>query len=122
MHKGTSVSTTMSIEGKKDSCFYDKLTYQLFANMVMASVAKFLDKLQKYDEMNIIAVDRIAGYGIAYTGFGDVGFSKLEMTFGEQTKIITKKCPLKQRPQQYAAALVDYLLDYFFDKIKLNYL
>ena len=87
--------------------------------MIMASVAKFLDTLQKYDETNIIVVDRIAGYGMAYTGFGDVGFFKLEMKFGEQTKIITK-CQLKQRPQQYAAAaLMDYLLDYFFEKIKL---
>ena len=116
--KGTSASTTMSIEGKKDSCSYDKLKYQLFANMVVASVAKFIDKLEEYDEMSIVTIDRITGYGIAYTGFGDVGFFKLEMKFGEQTKVITK-CELQQRPQQYAAALVDHLLDYFFDKLKL---
>ena len=42
--------------------------------MVMALVAKFLGILQKYGKTNIIAIDTIAGYGIAYTGFGDVGF------------------------------------------------
>ena len=85
---------------------------------MVASVAKFIDKMQKYDEMSIVTVDRITGYGIVYTGFGVVGFFKLEMKFGEQTKVIMK-CELQQQPQQYAAALVDHLLDYFFDKLKL---
>ena len=74
IHKGTSTSITMSIEGK-NSCSYDKLTQHLFANMVMDLVAKFLGILQKYGKTNVIAIDTIAaGYGIAYTGFGDVGF------------------------------------------------
>ena len=47
-----------------------------------------------------------------------MGFFKLEMQFGKQTKVITK-CGLQQRPHQYGAALVDYLLDYFFGKLKL---
>ena len=41
------------------------------------------------------AEDRITGYGIAYTGFGDMGFFKLEIKFDEQTKVITK-CELQQ--------------------------
>lgn len=86
--------------------------------MVVASITKFIDKMHKYDEKSLVTVDRKIGYGIAYTGFGDVGFFKLEMQFGKQTKVITK-CELQQRPQQYAAALVDYLLDYFFGKLKL---
>ena len=51
--------------------------------MVVASVRKFIDKIQKYDEKSVVTVP-------AYTGFGDVGFFKLEMKFGKQTKVITK--------------------------------
>ena len=63
--------------------------------MVIASTTKFINKLQEYDEISIVKVDRITGYGIAYTGFGDVGFFKLEMKFGKQTRVITK-CELQQ--------------------------
>ena len=55
--------------------------------------------------------------GISYTGVEHIGFYKLEMTFNENTTVITK-LPLSQRPQQYAAAIMDHLLDDFFKKLK----
>ena len=63
-------------------------------------------------------VKKITGYGISYTGLGHIGFYKLEMTFNENTTVIITKLPLSQRPQQYAAAIMDHLLDDFFKKLK----
>ena len=117
IYNGDSISTTISIEGKRGECSYEKLTYQLYANVVLASVTKFIDKLQSYNEEDIETVDKIQGYGIIYTGFGDVGFYKLRMTFGQPTTLTTK-CKLAQLPQPYAAGLVDHLLDYYFKKLE----
>lgn len=117
IYDGTSASTTISIEGKKsDNYSYEKLRYQLFANVILASITKFIDKMEKFDETTVEMVERITGYGIICTGIGDFGFYKLEMTFGKQTKLITR-FELSQRPQPYTAALVDHVLDYFFKKL-----
>ena len=114
---GTSASTTISIEGKKSDYSYNKLKHQLFANVVRASIIKFIDKMKKFNETSIEMVKKITGYGISYTGVGHIGFYKLEMTFNENTTVITK-LPLSQRPQQYAATIMDHLLDDFFKKLK----
>ena len=89
VRKGTCKST-LSIEGKKDGCDHDKLQHQLWANMVITSVTKFINRIPSFSEENILAVENFTGYGIAYTGCGDFGFFKLEMEFGKQTQIIAK--------------------------------
>ena len=63
IYQGTSASTTMSIEGKKDTFSYDKLKPQLFANMVVASVTMFINKIQKYDEKSVVTVDKNTDMG-----------------------------------------------------------
>ena len=106
---GTSTSTTLSIERKRGDFGHDKLKHQLWANMVNASVTKFIERIPQFDEQDILKVNKITGYDIAYTGSGDVAFYKLEMKFGDVTKIITK-VQIGQHPRLNAAALVDYLL------------
>ena len=113
---GTAASTTLSVEGKKGDYSYERLKYQLFANIVRASVVKFINSMKRFDEKSIEDVNIITGYGANYTGCGHIGFYKLEMTFNQNTTMITK-LELSQRPQQYAAAIMDYILDYFFKKL-----
>lgn len=113
---GTAATTTLSVEGKKSDYSYEKLKYQLFANIVRASIVKFINSMKRFDEKSIEDVKIITGYGASYTGFGDIGFYKLEMNFNQNTMIITK-LELNRRPQQYAAAIMDFILDYFFKKL-----
>ena len=117
VYEGTSTSTTLSIEGKRGDFGHDKLRNQLFANMVVASVTKFIKGLEQFNEEDIRKVNQVTGCGISYTGSGDVGFYKLKMKFGEETKICTK-VPIARRIRVYAAALVDHLLDYYFKRLK----
>ena len=111
VHVGTSKSTALSIECKKGDHEYDKLKYQLFANMVIASVTRFVDSLPDFTDADLRALTSLGGHGIAYTGIGDVGCFKLTMKFGQPTKIITK-LKLDRRDPQNAASRVDSLLDY----------
>lgn len=114
--KGTCTSTTLSVEGKGGNFDPVSLKYQLWANMVIASVSRFVKRIAVFNENDILTVDQIAGYGICYTGNGHVGFYKLEMRFNERTKIITKLA-ISHRSTVYAAVLVDYFLDYYFKKL-----
>jgi len=111
IHDGTSLATTMSIEGKRGDFDYEKLKYRLFANIMRTSITKFVNEIQDYDEAAIQKVTQITGYGIPFIGFGNIGFYKLQIEFGKQTKFITK-IQLNQYPQPYAAGLIDYLLEY----------
>ena len=81
------------------------------------SVTEFIKEIEQFNEEDIRNVNQVTGYGIAYTRSGDVGFYKLEMKFGETTKIYTK-VPIARRIRVYAAALVDHLLDYYFKRLK----
>ncbi|XP_065914961.1 uncharacterized protein [Dysidea avara] len=116
VRSGTFTSTDLSFEGEKDSVVKDKLKHQLWANMVVATVSKFVNALPSFNENSILKLDEITGYGVAYTGAGVVAFYKLELKFGKQTNIITK-VKMLQRPKHYAAAIMDYILDYYFGKL-----
>ena len=48
--------------------------------MVIASVAKFVNRIGRFDEQGILSVNEIVGYSIVLTGFGDIGHYKLVMT------------------------------------------
>jgi len=61
-------------------------------------------------------VDRVVGYGAAYTGVGCDGYFKVEMKFGHQTKFVTK-LKLEEYSKPAAAAFLDSILQYF---TKLN--
>lgn len=84
--------------------------------MVIASVTYFVCKLPSFTDTELRAFTSIEGYGIAYTGIGDVGCFKLIIKFGQDTKIITK-LKLDQCPPQQAASRVDSLLDYYVNKM-----
>ena len=113
---GMSKSTTLSIECKKGDHEHDKLKYQLFANMVIASVTRFVCNLPSFTDAELGILTSFGGYGIAYTGSGDVGCFKLIMKFGQPTEIITK-LKLEQRDRLNAASRVDSLLDYCVNNI-----
>jgi len=116
VHIGTSKSATLSIECKKDVCAHDNLKYQLFANMVIASVTHFVCELPSFTDVELRALTSIEGYGIAYTGIGGIGCFKLIIKFGQDTEIITK-LKLVQRPPHQAASKVDSLLDCCVNKM-----
>jgi len=82
IHSGTSTSTTLSIEGKRGD-FAHKLKHQLWANMVIACIMKFINTIPHFNERSILEVDTITGYGMAYTGTGCIGFYKLNIKFGD---------------------------------------
>ena len=82
----------------------------------MAAVTRFVSNLKLFTDEELVAVNRIVGYGMVYTGIGDVGFYQLIIAFDEQTKIITR-LQVQWRPINQAAARVDALLDYFVHKV-----
>ena len=113
IHSGTSTST---IEWKRGNFALRKLKHQLWANMITASIMKFISTIPHLNERGILEVDTIIGYGMAYTGIGCIGFYELNMKFGGQTEIISK-LDISQQPQQYAAAFADFILDYYYDRL-----
>ena len=119
IYDGTLSSMTMTVEGKRGEADCEKMKCQLLANMMLASITTFINEMPNYDEAAIQNLKQITGYGIPYTGFGDVGFYILQIEFGKNTKVVTK-IQLNQRPRPYAAALVDYLFEYYFKKLKTN--
>lgn len=50
-----------------------KLLYQLYANMVSASVEHFVKEFKTMKRQDLVDLRRIEGYGLVYTGAGDVG-------------------------------------------------
>lgn len=116
VYKGTLNSPTLSIECKKDAYPNNKLKYQLFANMMISAVTKFVQNLPFFTAKALKDLTTIEGYGIAYTGFGDVGSFKLIMKFGEPTRFTTK-LKLERRYPHQAALRVDSLLDYYITKM-----
>jgi len=99
---------------KKSDAIIDSLKYQLFANTVLNSVGNFIYrcKNEKYDEAFFQKVDKILGYGVAYTGMGQYGLYKLELQFGHAIKFVTKH-KLRHYSQPTSAAFMDAALDYF---------
>ncbi|XP_065882461.1 uncharacterized protein [Dysidea avara] len=114
---GSSSTTTLNIEVKNDCTNIEKLKYQLYANIVSASVSRFVEKLESFSENDLCDVKEITGYGIAYTNHGEVGFFKIVMKFHEQTTITTK-IPIASRTRPTAASIVDDVLDYCVESIK----
>ena len=108
----------LAIEGEKESYCRKSLLYQLYANIVLTCVSSFVQHVQNgsYSEEFILKVNKFSGYGIAYTGYGHVGFCKLSIQFGHPMKFVAK-IPLQTHGRPEAASYVDFALDYFFDKI-----
>ena len=63
----------------------NRLKYQLFANILCASVIEFINKMKNLMKYPLKMVKKITGYGVAYTGLGHIGYYKLEMTFNKKT-------------------------------------
>ena len=101
----------LAIKGKKLSHNHDSLLYQLFANIVLTCVSSFAKhiKSNQYSEDFIVKVNKLSGYGIAYTGYGHFGFYKLTIRFGQPMEFVTK-VPLKVHPRPEAASYVDFAL------------
>ena len=95
------------LEGKRGNFALRKLKHQLWANMITASIMRFINTIPHLNERGILEVDTIIGYGMAYTGIECIGFN---MKFGGQTEIISK-FDISQWPQQYAAAFANFIID-----------
>lgn len=82
-------SRTVSFECKS-SDHGPKVEFQLFANMVTALVTQLVKNLTNFTDRQIEALTSIEGYGIIYTGHGEVGLFTMKMKFNESTQIFTK--------------------------------
>lgn len=117
---GTSTNSTLSIECKKGDVRgddYESLLWQLYANMVSASVEQFVKTVTTIKRQDLVNLKRIVGYGLVYTGAGDVGLYKLILEFGEVTQFIPKLSVGRYISFPIAASRVDDLLDYVINQI-----
>ena len=65
---------------------------------------------------DIFKIKEFAGYGVACSGDGNVGFYKLEFKFNECTSFKTK-LPLGCRDRLVSANLMDFAIKYYSDYI-----
>lgn len=114
---GTSKLASLSVEGKKDNFDIETLKYQLWANMVIATVERFMMAISMFTKQNILVVKKLIGYGIACTGSGIVGIYKLEMEFNDCTQFVTK-VEIGNRDRLPAAVIIDCGLDYYVNSTK----
>lgn len=103
-----------TVEGKKSEAkSIASLKYQLFADTVLNCVANFVTKCEtENSEAFIRKVDKVIGYGAAYTGMGHVACYKLEVQFGHVMEFVTK-VDLQHYSRPTSAAIIDHALDYF---------
>ena len=97
----------------------NKLQYQLWANMILLVIEKFMQSLRFNTKENLLQLKRLVGYGMACSGDGVIGAFKLEIDLiGNQncTRFVTK-VKLGPRDRLKAASLMDYIFEYF-DKIQ----
>ena len=103
----------MVIEGKKDHFDKTNLKNQLWANMIVVVVRRFIDAIESFDKTKLLNLELLTGYGMACAGDGTVGVYKLEIDMtNSEIKFITK-LEIGTRPRVQAAALMDYSLDYY---------
>ena len=91
----------LAIEGKRESHNHYSLQYQLFTNIILTCVSTVIKHIKnnQYSEDFIVEVNKLSGYGIAFTGYGHFGFYKLSIHFGQPMEFVTK-IPLKVHPGQ----------------------
>ena len=108
---GTCKLASFTIEGKKDE---EKLKYQLWANVIVATVDSFIERIEDFTTENILGVEELRGYGMACTGSGVIGVYKVEMKFNDPSRFVTK-IPIGTRERLYTAGIMDYTLNYYLN-------
>lgn len=116
---GSPKFTSLIIEGKKTNTPDDDFKHQLWANMIVITVGKFVDsissKILQMTKKDLLEVKQLNAYGIACTGSGKVGMYKLQMNMIKgETKFI-KKLSIGNHGQLNAAIIMDYGLEQFTD-------
>ena len=113
---GTQRFATLSIEGKVGSSNIKSVIYQLWANMIVITVDKFVqfclgygNGFTKTDLINILS---LTAYGIACFGDGSVAAYKLEISFNNCNSI-TEKVEPSNYNKTVAARLIDSMLEYY---------
>ena len=104
---------SLTIEAKKDTCEYEALKFQLWANMFAIITSKFRESLRHFKRKELLELKRLTGYGLACSGDGITGAYKIEMDLIDGETAIIEKLPIGRRDILRAAALMDHALDYY---------
>ena len=88
----------------------NKLQYQLWANMILLVIEKFMQSLRFNTKENLLQLKRLVGYGMACSGDGVIGTFKLGIGNQNCTRFVTK-VKLGPRDRLKAASLMDYIFD-----------
>ena len=112
---GQSKLASLHIEAKQGAVDLDRLKYQLWADMIVGTVNKFVKSLKRFTIKDLVALEQLSGFGMACCGDGTFGVYKLEMVFGHST-VIVAKVELGARERLTTAALMDFTLQYYDPK------
>ena len=81
--------------------------------MYLIVVTQFEESLEKFNRQELLDLRRMTGYWVALSGDGIIGVYKLEMDLCEEKATIVDKFPIGRREMSFAAALMDYTLEYY---------
>ena len=112
----------LSIEGKRGIVAVSAVIGQLWANMMLICVHRFVQscdpELEKgFNKEDLISIQQLTGYGIFCSGDGTIGAYELEITFNGKNTMIEKVKPTTYNRIR-AAKLMDYMLEYYVEKTK----
>ena len=103
----------MVIEGKKFNFDKTKHKYQLWANMIVVVVRRFISTVESFDKTKLLNLKELNGYGMACAGDGTVGVYKLEIDMTDSKITFVTKLDIGRHQILRAAEIIDYSLDYY---------
>lgn len=117
--KGTQKLVSLAIEGKKDTVNLAEKKYQLWANMTINCVERFVYYcIKNYSQQNLKDVQMLTGYGALLSGDGSLVAYKLEMKFNERIHFVTKIKPDHYNVME-ASQLLDIFIEQYSKKVEL---
>jgi len=90
-----------------------KHKYQLWANMIVVVVRRFINAVQSFDKTKLLNLKVLTGYGMACAGDGTVGVYKLEIDMTDSKITFITKLDIGRHQLLRAAELIDYSLAYY---------
>jgi len=111
-HPGTQKLAQLSIEGKRGAVSVSAGIGQLWANMMLICVERFVDSCENFKKEDLISIQQLTGYGILCCGDGTIAAYKLEINFNVKNSIIQKIEPSTYNRVK-AAKLMDYVIECF---------
>ena len=119
---GTQKLAQLSMEGKRGIVDVSAVIGQLWANMMLICVHRFVQSCDPelgkcFSKEDLISIQQLTGYGIFCSGDGTIGAYKLEIAFNGKNTMIEKIKPTTYSRIR-AAKLMDYMLEYYTEKTK----